>query len=58
MMYDRVTSKSRGFAFVSFDSADSVKKICGAHYLEIDGKTVRWRLLWTDILALYIYILL
>lgn len=40
IMLDRVTNRSRGFGFVTFESSDSVVAVLGAQYHELDGRKV------------------
>ncbi len=37
---DRVTTRPRGFGFVTFESEDTVETLCSKAWHEIDGKTV------------------
>lgn len=37
---ERDTQKKRGFAFLDFESEDSVDAVCAKHFFTIDGKTV------------------
>ncbi|ESO86970.1 hypothetical protein LOTGIDRAFT_128010, partial [Lottia gigantea] len=41
IMYDQDKKRSRGFGFLTFESEDSVDKVCAEHYIEIQGKKVK-----------------
>jgi len=41
VIMDRETGRSRGFGFVTFDSADAVQKALGLNGTMLDGRTIR-----------------
>lgn len=40
IMYDQEKKKSRGFGFLSFESEDSIERVCAEHYVTFNGKQV------------------
>lgn len=40
IMYDQEKKKSRGFGFLSFETEDSIERVCAEHYVTFNGKQV------------------
>lgn len=41
-MYDQEKKKSRGFGFLSFEDESSVERVTNEHYINLNGKQVRF----------------
>lgn len=54
IMYDQEKKKSRGFGFLSFEDDEAVDKCCSEHYINLNGKQVKFISIYLSIL-IYIY---